>query len=122
MWTFKTSDGTGHILHDGQQVGYGYSGHEKGLNNPVMESVRMTGPIPRGKWTIGPFFDDTGGKGPIVSHLIPQPGTITFQRSGFMIHGDNPLHNNSASEGCIILSRALRMMIRDSRDIELEVV
>jgi hypothetical protein len=29
----------------------------------------------------------------------------TFGRGGFFLHGDNSLGNESASEGCIILSR-----------------
>jgi hypothetical protein len=71
----------------------------------------MHGPIPRGAWTIGEFFDDPGGKGPVVAHLTPCEGTETFGRSGFMIHGDNQALNHSASEGCIVAPRFIRDQI-----------
>jgi hypothetical protein len=114
MWTYSQS--TGKLLHDGALVGIGYSGHDSSLNCPDAEALYGLGPIPRGEWTIGSFFDDPGGKGPIVAHLTPVAGTETFGRSGFMIHGDNGSANHSASHGCIILSRPYRIAIRDSGD------
>jgi hypothetical protein len=87
-----------------------------------MESVHNHGPIPRGAWTIGPFHDDPGGKGPVVAHLTPIEGTETFGRAGFMIHGDNKALNHTASDGCIILARSLRQTIAGSGDHELQVV
>ena len=71
----------------------------------------MHGPIPRGKWEIGAFFDDPGGKGQVVAHLTPCDGTETFGRSGFLIHGDNSALNHSASEGCIVAPRVIREQI-----------
>jgi hypothetical protein len=71
----------------------------------------MHGPIPRGAWTIGLFFDDSGGKGPVVSHLTPRDGTETFGRSGFMLHGDNSAADHTASEGCIVAPRFIREQI-----------
>jgi hypothetical protein len=102
-------------------VGEGYSGRGSGLNNPAQQAVEGQGPIPQGSWEIGAFFDDPGGKGPIVAHLTPADGTETFGRSGFMIHGDNAELNHTASEGCVILPRQLRLMIQSSQDRTLTV-
>lgn len=120
MWQYAQSSG---ILTapDGSQAGKGYSGRGEGLNAPQSQSVPDVGPIPQGSWLVGPFFDDPGGKGPIVAHVTPMPGTEVFGRSGFMIHGDNAAANHTASEGCIILARPLREAIRDSGDSMLSV-
>jgi hypothetical protein len=92
-----------------------------GLNNVHLESMADFGPIPRGQYSIGPFFDDPE-KGPIVARLTPAPGTNDYGRSGFMIHGDNALMNETASEGCIILQHSIRVQIQDSGDKDLLVV
>lgn len=117
MWTYNSANGN--LSHNGGLVGTGYSGHEAGLNNPILSNIHNVGPIPQGYWTIGEFFDDPGGKGPIVAHVTPQEGTDVFGRAGFMIHGDNSEADHSASHGCIILARPLREQIRDSADTEL---
>jgi len=120
MWTYQQS--TGKLSHDGVLVGIGYSGRENGLNNPAAQSQKALGPIPQGEWTIGAFFDDPGGKGPIVSRLTPIKGNNMAGRpGGFMIHGDNGAANHSASHGCIILARPYRIAIRDSADRSLTV-
>lgn len=106
----------------GSTVGTGYSGRGAGLNNAAMQNVPDVGPIPRGDWEIGSFFDDPGGKGPVVCHLTPMALETAQGRSGFMIHGDNEAGNHSASEGCLILTRGLRLMIQASADRVLTVV
>ena len=53
--------------------------------------------------------------------LAPEPGTETFGRSGFMIHGDNIKAPGTASEGCIIQVRAIREAFWNSGDREIEV-
>jgi hypothetical protein len=120
MWSYDSANGN--LSHDGEFVGTGYSGFEAAANDQSQESVPNVGPIPRGDYTIGDFFDDPGGKGPIVADLTPDAGTDTFGRSGFMIHGDNVEMNHSASHGCIILAHAIRQQISDSGDSDLEVV
>lgn len=120
MWSYVSA--SGNLSQDGTFVGTGYSGRGPGLNNPDQENVSNVGPVPRGNYTIGNFFDDPGGKGPIVSDLTPDAATNVFGRSGFMIHGDNAAANHSASHGCIILAHALRQRISDSADTALEVV
>ena len=115
---WKYHSDTGLIVSPtGVKLGDGYSGNGAGLNNPAMESVLMHGPIPRGAWTVGPFHDDPGGKGPVVAHLTPIEGTDTFGRSGFMIHGDNSALDHSASEGCIVAPRFIREQIRDGLSV-----
>jgi hypothetical protein len=69
-----------------------------------------------GRWTIGGFFFEDPLKGPIVVHFIPQQGTVMFGRSGFMIHGDNPATDHTASEGYVILARPCREAIAASAD------
>ncbi len=127
MWTYHSN--TGVLEHNGTTIGRGYSGHAPngvgvapdGINNPALESDPDVGPIPRGNYLIGQFFDDPE-KGLVVSRLAPAPGTNTFGRSGFMIHGDNVEGNESASLGCIILPRPVRISIASMKDFDLEVV
>jgi hypothetical protein len=119
--SWKYSQTTGELVNPaGSRVGIGYSGRGDGLNNPKEQEVVTIGPIPQGDWTIGSFFDDAH-KGPLVAHLTPAPGTDTFGRDGFMIHGDNQAGNHTASEGCIILPRVLREMILASSERSLHV-
>lgn len=119
MWTYSVHLGE---MRDsgGRLLATGYSG-AKGpwCNNPDAEKERAEGPIPEGKWSIGPahFSDHTG---PVTMNLEPLPGTETYGRSLFRIHGDNTTHN--ASHGCIILPRAAREAIADSNDHTLCVV
>ena len=121
MWVFQQS--TGKLTNPaGVVVGVGYSGNGADLNNPAGQGDVKHGPCPQGEWTIGPFFDDPQ-KGPIVAHLYPCPGNDMDGRDGgFMIHGDNPAMNYTASDGCLILSRPLREAIQASGDKGLEVV
>jgi hypothetical protein len=119
MWKYEQK--TGDVTNpSGALVGCGYSGNGDGLNNPSAEQEEGVGPIPVGQYTIGRFFDDPE-KGPIVAHLSPCSNTNTWGRSGFMVHGDNPKLNHSASHGCIILSHVLREMLMASNDRLLEV-
>jgi hypothetical protein len=119
-WTY--SQQTGKLTSPaGLLVGAGYSGgncgkNPEGVNNPAYQDQHMIGPIPQGSWTIGKFFDDTSGKGPIVAHLTPNEGTNMYGRTGLMVHGDNSKANHSASEGCVILAHSLREMLMASND------
>ncbi len=121
MWQYTVATGvmrdpTGRILTDG-----GYSGNGADINNPTAEGEEGHGPIPAGGYTMGPWFDDTGGKGPIVTRLIPDPENVMDGRSGFMIHGDNIQMNHTASDGCIILPHFARQVMSQSPDQRLEV-
>lgn len=88
----------------------GYSGRSDGLNNPSMQSVHDVGPIPQGDYTIqAPHADPKVG--PIAMRLVPWTHNTMFGRGSFLIHGDNAQQNHSASEGCIILPRDVRVKI-----------
>lgn len=119
-WIYEQS--TGKLYRDGQLVALGYSGKEEAKNQPDLESVRNRGPIPRGAWTIlGPPF--THSKlGPVCLRLSPKPGTETWGRSAFLVHGDSVKAPGTASEGCIILPRPVRHALWDSGDRTLLVV
>jgi hypothetical protein len=119
MWVYNS--GSGDLYLFGTWVGAGYSGHGKGVNNPDYEHVPDVGPIPRGNWTIGPFFTDAE-KGPMVARLTAWPNTQTFGRSGFMFHGDNPAEDDSASLGCIVMPHDVRVRVDASGFNDLAVV
>ncbi|MFM2479936.1 tlde1 domain-containing protein [Celerinatantimonas sp. YJH-8] len=100
----------------------GYSGQGRGKNNPEMQNIKSTGPIPRGKYTIigTPFKHPHTGI--YTLRLQPNASNIMFGRDGFMIHGDSRAHPGQASEGCIILPFWVRKSIWMSNEREIEVV
>lgn len=116
MWNYSQS--TGELLHDGVFEGTGYSGTGDRRNDPDAQAFPAVGPIPRGDYTIGAAYDHAH-LGPRTMNLEPQPGTDTFGRDLFRIHGDNARHD--ASHGCIILGPAIRKLIAESDDNELTV-
>lgn len=85
-----------------------YAGRGAGLNNPAAQNRQNTGPLPQGTYTVGA---PTQRRGPQTRPLTPAPGNNMFGRAGFLIHGDNPAQNNTASEGCIIAPRSCREAI-----------
>lgn len=124
QWIYIQKTGELHSLAYGvisSEKEIGYSGHAEGKNNPGMQNVHDIGPIPRGFWHIGPAHDDPH-TGPITMDLIPYPGTETFSRDLFRIHGDSKSDPGNASHGCIILPRNIREMIAASSIQLLEVV
>lgn len=119
-WTYKIA--TGEILHNGLRVGRGYSGFGDAANDPARVKEKKTGPIPPGKWRIGPKYNHAF-LGPVVMNLDPLPGTDTFGRSLFRIHGDNSTPApHDGSHGCIVVGPGVRRTIAKSGDTELEVV
>lgn len=107
MWVYKIA--TGALNRGSIFVGTGYSGAgvtlEQGRNNPTLVQAYNIGPIPPGKYRIEPPRDSKT-LGPCVFDLTPMPGTETFGRSLFRIHGNNL--QNDASHGCIILGPSIR--------------
>jgi len=67
---------TGKELRCGEIVCYAESGN----NNPADQDKKDKGPIPKGKWKIGIPINKW-------APLTPEPGTNTYGRSGFYIHG-----------------------------------
>jgi len=116
-YTYRQHDGL--LTHGQTFVGTGYSGHGEGKNNPAMQGVQKVGPIPVGRYKIGPAYAHPK-LGPCVMNLDAMEGTNTLGRSLFRIHGNNA--QNDASHGCIILGPAIRRSIADSGEHTLEVV
>lgn len=121
MYTYNQANG--YISQDGHLLGQGYSGHGNGLNNPALEQVPSTGPIPRGLWEFGQAVNHPH-LGPVAIPITPKDGTNTYGRGGFFAHGDEVGHvgENIASHGCIIAARGIRDHIEAGTDKDLEVV
>jgi uncharacterized protein RhaS with RHS repeats len=85
-----------------------YAGRGAGLNNPAAQNRRNIGPLPQGTYSVGA---PTQRRGPQTRPLTPDPSNNMFSRAGFLIHGDNPAQNYTASEGCIIAPRSCREAI-----------
>jgi hypothetical protein len=49
------------------------AGKGEGLNNPAMQGDHGAGPIPQGRYRIGPATDNPPEKGPTVMELTPDP-------------------------------------------------
>lgn len=124
MWVFESDtgaisqsrkDGTYELVHTG------YSGFLEGKNNPKLQAIAGVGPIPHGAYIVTEPYDSPT-HGPFVMRLLPQKGTDTFARDGFLIHGDSNSHLGEASHGCIIAPLEVRKRIHASDDILLVVV
>jgi len=119
MWKWDQS--AGELSRDGRFVSKGYSGNGRGKNNPAMQAAVAVGPIPAGAWRITERYNSKN-VGPAALKLDPKPGTQTFGRSAFRIHGDSIRNPGTASHGCIILPRQVRDRIWASNDRDLTVV
>jgi len=118
-WVYKQS--TGEIGHNGLFVGIGYSGHGDYKNDPSAENMPDFGPIPRGEYSIGPPFTHPV-TGPFTMRLSPEPTNQMHGRAGFLIHGDSIHSPGTASNGCIVLNRDIRVQIAESDDNDLTVI
>ena len=118
---FTYSQSTGRMMQGDALIGTGYAGIGSGKNNPHAQEIHNVGPLPRGMWRIVRWFDSEHF-GPVVAQLEPEAGTVTYGRSGFLIHADAPAHPGMASHGCIVLPRATRQAMRASGETELQVV
>ena len=97
----------------------GYAGRGAGRNNPAMDMMRNVGPLPAGVYSVSLPYSHPR-KGPMCFRLTPDASNEMFGRSGFLIHGDNA--QGDASEGCIILGRAVRELIARHQVRKLHVV
>lgn len=122
MWTFAIRQGSIKDA-DGVYLTEAYSGHGPGVNNPDMQQIQGTGPIPVGLYRIESPIDSPN-TGPYALHLTPLNGTETYGRSEFEIHGDLVGHigEQLASHGCVIADRPFRERIWMSGDHLLAVV
>ena len=124
MWTYRQS--TGALFRDGHYQARGYSGRDWGKNNPGAQAAPGIGPIPAGRWRMAEMRDSAHvGPHCIVLHALDgTPGDDRHDATGraaFRIHGDSIAQPGSASHGCIILSRAIRLALWQSGDHDLEV-
>lgn len=121
MWIWKIS--TGEMFSPtGLRQGKGHSGWGEAANDPNRIKDKAIGPIPPGRWMIGAAYKHDK-LGPVVMNLDPLPGTNTFNRSHFRIHGDNSTPDpHDASWGCIVLPPVARRAIAASPDKILNVI
>jgi hypothetical protein len=125
MWTWQQR--TGMLLQNGVFVAKGYSGKGVGKNNPGMQHVAGVGPIPVGNWKMLRVYD-SAKVGPFAIVLDKVDATRGDDRDddsgrgAFRIHGDSSSNFGNASNGCIILPRAIRDKIWKSGDRDLQVV
>lgn len=120
MWLYKIPPGW--TYENGvQRSEVSYSGFGQSKNDPTKCAVPFEGPIPPGKYRVGPAYDDPGGLGLLVMRLDPLPGTNTYGRSDFRWHGDSSAHPGQASHGCICSPHSLRLAVDASQDRVLEV-
>ena len=120
MWVYEQC--SGRLLHNTELAGVGYAGYGEGKNNSWLETAISIGPIPHGAWAIGGPPRNTKAHGPYVLRLTPDKSTNTYGRAGFLIHGDSVKAPGTASRGCIIVARAVRVAVWQSGDRDLRVV
>ena len=118
MWKYVQK--SGEMFRGDELIEIGYAGRGNGKNNPDMQCVKDTGPIPRGWWTILSATDQ--GPTKLSLPLTPDTQTDTCGRSAFYVHGDSISNPGTASRGCIILPRSTRRCISESGDTRLQVI
>ena len=105
------TDDDGHVI---VPMGKAWAGRDKGKNNPDMQGVRETGPLPQGVYTVGDWGTH-GHLGPDSAQLIQTKGD-TFGRSGFYIHGPAMYGNyGQESKGCIVILRLFRLKVEEMK-------
>jgi Protein of unknown function (DUF2778) len=125
MWIFQ--NGTGGLLDPlGNLIETGYAGgargtHPEGVNASEYQYTPDIGPLPVGWYTFGTSVEGTH-LGPLAIPLTPDADNDMRGRGGFYVHGDHIGAPGTASDGCIILSRATRTLIAQSTDKRLQVV
>ena len=103
----KYEQATGKLFDESGLVGTGWAGQLAGKNNPAMQNVSKTGPLPVGNYVVNDPIDSPH-LGPEAFPLTPDPANEMFGRSDFFIHGANVKTPSTSSEGCIIQSRIVR--------------
>jgi hypothetical protein len=125
MWVFDSSSGW---LTDpnGVNVECGYAGgnlgkNPEGINNKAYQYTRFIGPLPVGLYLFGIPVEGTH-LGPMAIPLTPDSSNDMRGRADFYCHADTIGHPRCASEGCMVMSRATRLLISQSPDKQLQVV
>lgn len=111
-WTYRQA--TGELRDpDGVLVEVGYSGAPGYVNRPMAERRENQGPVPTGGYAMLAAYDHPN-LGPCSIPLEPAPDNRMHGRDDFFVHGDTPEMDQSASEGCIIMSRPTRDLLAAS--------
>jgi len=126
------SQGDGRLMDmEDRLVGQGYSGAPGYVNKPELQDKVDKGVIPVGTYTIGEVIvkrEDGRGMGPDVIKLDPDPATAERIRAmgrdpnTFYIHGDNGREDQSASQGCIIMDKYERKVLKELQGAKIRVV
>ncbi len=125
MWTYQ--NGTGKLISSAQVlIETGYAGGDKGLhpegvNAPAYQYTKDIGPLPVGWYRIGTPVEGSH-LGPLAIPLTPDSDNDMRGRGGFYCHGDHIGAPGTASDGCIIMSRATRELLAQSADKRLQVI
>lgn len=124
MWTYEQN--TGRLYRsDGTHAATGYAGgnegdNPEGVNNHAMQGIKSVGPLPVGRYTFGEVIMQSH-LGPFAIPLIPDRDNVMLGRGGFFCHGDTTPSGN-ASQGCIIMPRAVRNEMYASDDKQISVI
>ena len=107
---FRSDDSTGKKYLDDQSYSGLYDPFTgiDARNDPTWEEFPFTGPTPKGCYRVG------GKPGDRRRNLIPLPGTDTFGRDAFQLHGGYPADSpksGQASQGCPVVNRDPRDLI-----------
>ena len=101
------SQSTGAITQDDSTIiATGWAGKGGGKNNPAMQNIKSTGPLPQGVYSTGPWQIHPR-LGPLAARLIQISGE-TYGRDEFFIHGPSSKNYGQESKGCIIVPRKER--------------
>jgi len=106
MWVYEQK--TGRMLRHGVLVAVGYSGAPGFINDPESEGIAAHGPIPRGLYRMTAVVHESKTVGPLAIALAPV-GHDARGRCAFMVHGDSVAAPGTASRGCIIMPRHVRI-------------
>ncbi|HIE40528.1 MAG TPA: DUF2778 domain-containing protein [Thiomicrorhabdus sp.] len=117
-WEYSQS--TGVLKFNHTKVATGYAGYGSAKNKSAMQHMKNVGPIPRGEYEIK-APRTSARTGPYVLPLLPV-GHNALGRTHFQIHGDSRLNPGTASNGCIIMPRAIREKIWHSGIKKLRVI
>jgi len=101
-------------------LGTGYAGAPEALNDPEKQDKKHQGPLPRGKYAIGPQQDNGDLRQSL--RLTPDPANEMYNRSGFLIHGPHDDDKRDSSTGCPVFSKDIRDKIANSGRKVLRVV
>lgn len=127
MWNYEIESGR-LFRPDGTLAGTGYAGGEMGarpdaVNNSSFCNQRNVGPLPPGDYIMA-WGVDHPRLGPNAIELIAKPDNVSYNRSGFFLHGDNVSRagQRAGSDGCIVQAAPVRAEADASEDRLLRVI